>query len=83
MSYDTRPMSKGGNRGIDKRFSRKAPKGQFRLICVDTFDGTDWLQGDYETLREAQIVARNKGGEMLKTHIYNDEGKHVFDAGSF
>ena len=39
MPYDPRPVSEGGNRGIDEQFSRKAPKGEFRVIGVDTFDG--------------------------------------------
>jgi hypothetical protein len=45
----------------------KAPPGQFRVVAVDTFDGTDWVHGDFATAEEALRAARSKGGEMLKT----------------
>jgi hypothetical protein len=61
----------------------KAPANMFRVIGVDTFDGDDWIYGDYETLDEAKTVATNKGGNMLKTHVYDDSGRHVFEAGRF
>ena len=61
----------------------KAPAGKFRVIGVDTFDGTDWIDGDYDTEEIAIQQAKVKGGTMLKTHVYNDEGKHIFEAGTF
>ena len=82
MPYDPRPVSEGGNSGIDERFSRKAPSGKFRVVMVDTFDGTDSVVGDY-TLRGAQRVAKKKGGEMTKMYIYNDKGKCVGETGTF
>jgi len=83
MPYDPRPLSDGGNRGIDEEFTRAAPPGKFRVIGVDTFDGTDWVQGDFDTLEFAQKVASAQGGSMCKMHVYNDKGKHVGEAGSF
>lgn len=61
----------------------KAPAGKYRVIGVDTFDGTDWVSGDYDTLDQAKQNAKDEGGTMLKTHVYDDTGKHVFEAGSF
>lgn len=61
----------------------KAPLGKYRVVGVDTFDGTDWIEGDFDFLNEAIRLAKSKGGEMLKTHVYNDQGKHMFDAGTF
>ena len=85
MLYDSRPTSVGGNRGIDYDFSRKAPKGQYRIIGVDTFDGTDWIEGDYKTLVEAYDIAEAnvKGAVMLKMYIYNDKGEYLIDTGTF
>ena len=83
MPYDPRPVSQGGNRGIDERFSRAAAKGQFRMIGVDTFDGGDWLVGDFETNEAALACARLKGAEMTVMHVYDDRGLHVGNAGSF
>jgi hypothetical protein len=83
MPYDPRKVSEGGNRGIDEEFSRKAPPGKFRIIGVDTFDGGDWVQGDCDTIEEARELAAEKGGTMTKMHIYNDEGRHVGEAGTF
>ena len=61
----------------------KAPEGKFRVVGVDTFDGTEWVEGDYDTYLMAQSVALKKGGAMLKTHVYDENGKHLFEAGTF
>ena len=61
----------------------KAPKGKFRVVGVDTFDGTDWIEGDFETDKEAFDVAKKKGGTMLKTHVYDDQGNHLAEGGTF
>lgn len=83
MPYDPRPVSEGGNRGAGDQFGFAAPKGQFRVICVDTFDGGDWVQGDFATREEAVNVARSKGGEMLRAYVYDDTGKQLSGAGTF
>lgn len=85
MPYDPRPVSEGGNRGIDEEFSRKAPKGKFRVIGVDTFDGGDWVEGDFKSLAAAKkhVADETAGKQMLKMHIYDDTGEHVHGAGSF
>ena len=85
MPYDPRPVSEGGNRGIDERFSRKAPKGKFRVISVDTFDGGDRVEGDFDTLEKARKHAseRTKNQQMLKMYVYDDTGSHRHDAGTF
>jgi len=75
MPYNDRPLNKGGNRGIDVDFSRKAPKGKFRVICVDTFDGTDWIVGDYKDFLDARRAATVRMGKLLKVYIYNNKGK--------
>ena len=62
---------------------QKAPKGKFRVIGVDTFDGTDWVIDDVNTVEMAIKVADGKGGTMLKTHVYDDKGKHIHSAGTF
>lgn len=61
----------------------KAPKGKFRVVGVDTFDGTDWVEGDFKTKKEAFERANQKGGEMLKTHVYDDKVNHLHEAGRF
>jgi len=61
----------------------RAPKGNFRVVCVDTFDGTDWVQGDFNTKEEALKLAKIKGGTMLKAHVYDDKGNHINGFGSF
>ena len=85
MPYDPRPVSKGGNRGIDEEFSRNAPKGKFRVIGVDTFDGSDWVEGDFDTLEEAQkhIYKKTKDEQMLVMHIYDDSGQYCGGGGNF
>ncbi len=61
----------------------KAPKGKFRVVGVDTFSSEDWIIGDFDTMPMAIKTADGKGGEMLKTHVYDDNGKHIHEAGIF
>ena len=85
MPYDARSVSDGGNKGIDEEFSRSAPPGKHRVIGVDTFDGGDWHEGDFDSLQEAidHAMERVKGKDMIKMHIYNEHGKHLSDKGTF
>ncbi len=83
MPYDPRPVSQGGNRNIDEGFTRSAPKGKYRVVGVDTFDGGDWHQGDFDTLEAAMECARSKGGQMTVMHVYDDAGVHKGNAGTF
>lgn len=79
------PYDPDSNAGIDKRFSRSAPPGKFRVIGVDTFDGGDWLEGDFDNAGAAvsHAVARTKGQQMLKMHVYDETGQHITATGSF
>lgn len=61
----------------------KAPNGMYRVIGVDTFDDDDWIEGDFSTSKEAIDRANEKGGEMLKCHVYDDTGKHIAEAGTY
>ena len=85
MPFDPRPVSEGGNRGIDEEFSRKAPPGKFRVIGVDTFDGGDWLENDFDTQEAAfaHVADKVKDQQMLMMHVYDDQGKHIHRGGSF
>jgi hypothetical protein len=85
MPYDPRPTSKGGNRGIDELFSREAPKRKFRIIGVDTFDGTDWYDKDLSSLKKAKeyVEEKTRGKKMLKYYVYNSKGECVHQAGSY
>jgi hypothetical protein len=59
------------------------PKGKCRVIGVDTFDHTDWVEGEFDTKDEAVNHANSRGGTMLKMHVYDDQGNHVAEAGTF
>ncbi len=61
----------------------KAPEGKFRVVGVDTFDGEDWVQGDFNTSDGALDVANKKGDTMTKMHVYDDKGKHLGETGTF
>lgn len=61
----------------------KAPKGKFRVIGVDTFDGTDWIDGNFTTKKAAIKHADERGATMLKTHVYDDKGNHIHEGGTF
>jgi len=83
MPYDPRPISKGGNRAAGEEFELKAPKGKFRVVSVDTFDGSDLNHGDEKTLEKAIEIARQHSGEMLKAYVYNDKAECVWSGGRF
>jgi protein-tyrosine phosphatase len=70
---------------IDTDFSRKAPKGKFRIVGVDTFSNDDWHEKDVATLQKAKkfIEEKTKGQQMLKYYIYDENGRFVADAGTF
>lgn len=83
MPYDPRPVSEGGNRNIDETWSRCAPAGKYRVVGVDTFDGTDWIEGDFDSKDAAVKHADEKGAKMLKTHVYDERGDWLHSAGEF
>lgn len=83
MPYDPRPISQGGNRCLGETFGHKPPKGKFRVIGVDTFDGGDWVEGDFDTAEKALAHAKARGGTMLKMYVYDDIGRRIGAAGSF
>ena len=90
MPYDPRPVTEGGNRGIDIEFPRNPPKRRlsflrrnYRVVGVDTFDGTDWHEGDYKSKKKAIEVANSKAGTMTMYYVYDDNGKCVHRAGAF
>jgi hypothetical protein len=83
--FDPRPISAGGNRGIDELFARIAPEGKFRVVGLDTFDGSDWPRGDYPSLAEAKSVAADEtapqpGRGFLRYYVYDERGRCVFSA---
>ncbi len=65
------------------RAEQKAPKGKYRVIGVDTFDHSDWVEGDFDTVDEARDAAEKRGGPMLKMHCYDDCGRHIGEGGEF
>ena len=83
MPYDPRSVEDGGNRGIDVTFSRAAPAGKFRVIGVDTFDGTDWHEADFDTREEAEAHVKKRGADMTVFYVYNDKGTFLRGAGRF
>lgn len=62
-----------------------APKGKFRSIGVDTFDDTDWIIGDFDTKEAAFEDAQRRCDQtqMLKVHVYDENGKHLKQFGKF
>lgn len=61
----------------------QAPEEKFRVVGFDSFDGEDWLVGDYDSMEEALKIAKQKGGVMTLMHVYDDQGKHLKRMGTF
>jgi len=70
---------------MDTDFSRKAPKGKFRIVGVNTFLNNDWHEKDVDTLQNAKkiIEEKTRGEEKLRYYIYDENGKFIADAGTF
>lgn len=83
MPYDPRPLSEGGNRGAGEAFQLCAPAGKFRVVGVDTFDGGDWVQGDFGSREAAVQCAQAHGGQMTRMYVYDDRGNRLASAGTF
>lgn len=62
-----------------------AKKGKFLVIGVDTFEGptADYKIGEYSTKEKAIEVAKERGGTMNITHVYDDKGTHLARFGTF
>ena len=84
MPYDPRHESEGGNR-TTTRNDLKAPKGKYRVVLVDTFDGGDCILGHRKHLDKAIELAdeHGKGKQMTKVYVYDDKGNMVYSTGSF
>ena len=82
MPYDPRHVSKGGNR-TTTRADLKAPKGKYRVVLVDTFDGGDCILLTTKDKKKAIRLADKKGGQMTKVYVYNSRGQQIHAAGTF
>lgn len=80
MPYDSRSISKGGN----QQFSREAPKGKFRIIGFDTFDNSEWVEGDFDSLLQAKKYAdkKTKDKQTLKMYVFDAAVRLRYKAGT-
>lgn len=55
----------------------------FFVIGVDTFDGTDWVEGQFDAMPDAlnHAMRETAGKQMLKMFVYNRDGSKLH--GSF
>jgi hypothetical protein len=64
-----------------------APKGQYRVIGQDPIDTLAWPSGpllkDCETFEEARDLAERNGELYLWIYVYDDNGKCLYEAGSY
>lgn len=64
-----------------------APKGQYRVIGQDPIDTLTWPSGplwkDCETFEEARDLAERNGDLYLWVCVYDDNGKCLYEAGSY
>jgi hypothetical protein len=58
-----------------------APKGKYRLVLVDTFEGPteDELVGDFGDLEEAKKEADALVADMIHAYVYDEQGKLVHE----
>jgi len=70
-------------RHFGPRHDLKAPKGMYRVIGVDTFEGpfADYLVGDFTSIDEAKKRACQGAGEMNPRYVYDDSGRLAFEVG--
>ena len=65
--------------------SKPIPPGKFRVVGVDTFEGptADWIEADFDTSEAAIAHANSRGRSMTTMHVYNDQHRHISEAGNF
>ena len=58
-----------------------APKGMYRVIGIDLFERTGWLEKDCGTFEEATVLAKGKYERgNTDMHVHDETGRLVFDA---
>jgi len=68
---------------IDK-ISSEAPLGKYRVIILSTALGIeDRVLGDYKHKLKAISAAQKCGKQNFNTHVYDDQGNHIYEAGKF
>jgi hypothetical protein len=55
---------------------------EWKVFCVDTFDGERWRHGKYNSREEAEEAARFIAGPMLRAHVENPKGVRVVSFGT-
>lgn len=61
---------------------RCAPIGKYRVIGVDSFDGSDWHEGDFDTAADAVQRAKEKDAAMRNMYVYDDTGRCIGSTGN-
>jgi hypothetical protein len=66
---------------------KKSGEGKYKVVGVDKFDWSDWVQGEYDTAEEAIRIARALTKGCMKNascfeiatiyHAYDPEGKYL------
>ncbi len=80
---DSSDKNNKNNLGANQKINHRAAVGKFQVVAVDTFDDTEWVEGDFDNLAEAKKIADELGGPLVKTYVYNDRGDRVYDAGMY
>lgn len=65
----------------------KAPKGKFRILCIDMFDYQYYIYDDYETKHEAMLIAEEMNRQETQKEadnkipsvysVYDDKGDKI------
>jgi len=66
---------------------RVAPKGKYRILCIDKFDHEHSVYSDYNSSEEALLIAKRKtenaagssSDSSIATvyYVYDDQGKYL------
>jgi hypothetical protein len=78
-------MSKGrsfGAKRVDP--NHVAPFGKFRVTGKSLVDGSEWLECDKASLKEARLHAwdKAKGSSMTVMHIYDSQANYLGEESS-
>lgn len=62
---------------------RRAPGGKFRVVGVDIDNNKDWVEGDFDTQKEAIDHAKAKSIEnnTHQMHVFNQVGDFIAQTG--
>lgn len=68
---------------LERASLQKALTGKFRVIAGTPFDENWKIVGDFDSFKKARAIADGLAKPTRKMHVYDDQGEHLHESGTF